>query len=884
MKKKSKRLVASLFLAASLLFSSCGGGVSGGGGGNQPTPVDPDTPVIPDPEKPEDVPEPEDIPEELPDEDTPTDVEEEGLSDEAKAAFDKFIEVWGGTVPSDAYDQLEAIAIKHGASNNVLKLFLKVLVDAREADAPSIELVMDMLDEELDIFKEIRIADLMAFMKEIGEKFFVIDTRNYLDNYDIGGVYPKDLERLEKIASTVNDAKFTSLVQTYKNEFDSLEFSEGYLEYQEDHYGVSFNVPEEYMTVFNLIDDKTQLGLVRMIEQLRGAIGEERVRDIFEQIIKNASSGVYLQNIIADDQYIYNITKTELNSTSALELFKLSDFKNVVYVLLQDRKNAELVVNVLRNVVLPAMKETMNQNEEQRADLLKFEKSLEILKADHVIAVGNLLNNLLGLFTEEDYQNILESYSDISYLLSLLISKKQGIADVIKAIGSTERGLLADVGNLFGIDVLKILDTVAENIVKITSMTDQTSGQAISNIMQVVMDVPEKYEEKIGQAFDTLDGGSDSGLMPSNGYVYAYIYDSEIKEGLTVAQINEMIATGQIGASVNLRYGDFYVYSFAELASNNVEYTINIDSSKAGYAMYNFEFSFVYQGETVVLQSQKSPIALKKAITGDAIATKLYSSFVSPYYTTDLTEAIYSTEQTSMYVDMGEFFRGQDGRAISFMDLSLQKGWNLLHTEYTGLDGEVHDVYAPCFAYEEGHIEECYSFSVEYWAYGLVNNPFSGYVRLAKVDVDYGVYQLYFTSETGYYFEETPSFVPTEVGTGTFEYNLDGQEVTFHYIAIDKEELGTCYLTLSFNFMNAEFDEDGKFESDTYSVYVSKSYYCHLNIEALGLKWTYSGSVSTESTDTVSNLSVTRIEDNQYSYLEFDYGDYNYACYGTIYY
>lgn len=882
MKKKSKRLVAGLFLAASLLFSSCGGGISGGGG--EPTPVDPAAPVIPDPEKPEDVPEPEDIPEELPDEDDPTDVEEEGLSDEAKAAFDKFIEVWGGQLPSDAYDQLEAIAIKHSASNNVLELFFKVLVDAREAYSPSIELAMDMMDEELDIFKEIRIADLMAFMKEIGEKFFVIDTRDYLTNYDIGGVYPKDLERLEKIASTVNDAKFTSLVQTYKDEFDSLEFSEGYLEYQEGYHGVSFNPPEEFMAVFNLIDDKTQLGLVRMIEQLRGAIGEERVRDIFEQIIQSTSSGEYLQLVIADNQYIYNTTKTKLNSSSALELFKLSDFKNVVYVLLQDRKNAELVVNVLRNIVLPAMKETMNQNEEQRADLLKFEKSLEILKADHVIAVGNLLNNLLGLFTEEDYQNILESYSDISYLLSLLISKKQGIADVIKGIGATERGLLADVGNLFGIDVLKILDTVAENIVNITSMTDQTSGQAIANIMQVVADVPEKYEEKIGQAFDTLDGGSDSGLMPTKGYVYAHIYDSEIKDGLTVAQINELVATGEISASVTLRYDDLYVSSFSDLASNNIDFTINIDSSKAGYAMYNFEFSFVYQGESVVLQSEKSPIAIKKDITGDAIGTKLYTSFVSPYYTTDLTEAIYSTEETFIEVDMGEFFRGQDGKTIDFMNLSLQKGWNLLHTEYTGLDGEVHDIYAPCFAFEAEHPEECSSFSVEYWAYSVVNSPFSSYVRLAKVDVDYGVYQLYFTSQTGYYFEETPSFVPTEVGTGTFEYNLDGQEVTFHYIAIDKEELGTSHLTLSFDFMNAEFDEDGRFESDTYSVYASRNYYCNLNIEALGLKWTYYGSVSTESRDTVSNLLVSRIENNQYSYLEFDYGDYHYACYGTLYY
>lgn len=882
MKKKSKRLVASLFLAASLLFSSCGGGVSGGGG--EPTPVDPDAPVIPDPEKPEDVPEPEDIPEELPDEDTPTDVEEEGLSDEAKAAFDRLIEVWGGQLPSDAYEQLEALAIKHGVSNNVLKLFFKLLADAREAYSPSVELSMGMMDEELDIFKEIRIADLMAFMKEFGEKFFVIDTSNYLTNYDIGGVYLKDLERLEKIASTVNDAEFTSLVQTYKDEFDSLEFSEGYLEYQESHYGISFNPPEEYMAVFNLIDDKTQLGLVRMIEQLRGAIGEERVRDFFEQIIKNASSSEYLNTVIADGQDIHQTTKTKLNSSSALELFKLSDFKNAVYVLLQDRKNAELVVNVLRNIVLPAMKEIMNQNEEQRADLLKFEKSLEILKADHVIAVGNLLNNLLGLFTEEDYQNILESYSDISYLLSLLISKKQGIADVIKGIGATERGLLADVGNLFGIDVLKILDTVAENIVKITSMTDQTSGQAIANIMQVVADVQEKYQEKIGQAFDTLDGGSYSGSMPSKGYVYASIYDGEIKEGLTVAQINELVANGQIGASVHLQYDELSIYSFSEMASNNIDFTINIDSSKAGYAMYNFEFSFEYQGESVVLQSDKRPIAIKKAITGDAIATKLYSALFSPYYTTDLTEAIYSTEQTLIEVDMGEFFRGQDGKVINFTDLSLQKGWNLLHTEYTDLDGEVHDIYAPCFAFEAEHPEECSSFSVEYWAYSVVNNPFSSYVRLAKVDVDYGVYQLYFTSTTPYDFQETPSFVPTEVGTGTFEYNLDSQEVTFHYIAIDKKELGTGYITLSFDFTNAEFDEDGKFESDTYSVYASKNYYCELNIEALGLKWTYYGSISTESRDTVSNLLVSRIENNQYSYLEFDYGDYHYACYGSTYY
>ncbi len=879
MKKKSKNLVAGLILAASLLFSSCGGGVSGGGGGgNNPTPVEPDvpTPVIPDPDKPEDVPEPEDIPEELPSEDTPTDIDEEGLSDEAKAALDEFITKWGGRVLESAYEELEASAKKYGVSNNVIILLFKIMNEARSTRGYDAHFVVGFLDEELQLLKEIRFVNLIKFLGEISDKFFTVYEKEYLGSYDIGGVKYSDLERLEKIASTVNDSNFTSLVNTYKNEFDNLVVSEEYKDYQ--NRSISFGViaSEETLEIAEMIDGKTQLGFVRMLEQLRGAIGEERLVEMVDAIYGSINTSNPIETLIVGSQMFYSLKRTALKSFNPLELLKLEDFKNIVYVLLQDRKNAELIVSTVKDAVFPILKKTLNQNEEQRADLLKFEESLKVLTADHVIAVGNLLNNLLGLFTEEDYKNILENYSDISYLLSLLISKKQGIADVIKAIGATERGLLADVGNLFGIDVLKILDTVAENIVNITSMTDPTSAQAISNIMQVVADVPEKYEEKIGQAFDTLDGGSGSGSQPYV-HVNGYLYSSYLPAGITGDELKSKLLSGEIEG-----YGYIYdtsneineSFSFKSLPEN-INFNVSVDARYAGLTMMTFEYTV--EGINTKYTAS-SPVAIKKIITGDAIGTNLsyyYSSgFISTY---DLTEAIYPAGEVNLSLDMGAYF-GAESRYVSVSG-EAHKGWNLFKARYTTKEELVREVYVPCFAYDIDNPDEALSFQMEKWAFGVVGKQFKQYITARRSDVDYGVYQLsFFNSGMNYFNEEAlPEFVASVAGTGTFTYNGE----VYHYIAIAEEELKLSYIALNMDLSNAEFDEDGIFEAETFTCRASYTYYATVEFNVLGSSWNTSISMNDTETVTVSNLRVSKYVDEESSYeyyisAEFDYDGYHY--------
>ncbi len=867
MKRKSKRIVAGLFLATSLLFSSCGGS------GDENAPVSPFQPgiVIPEPEVPEELPEPE-----------KSDMDE-GVKEDTKELITQLLKVYESELTQEEMEAfIKDYAVEKKYSSEVMDAIIKFVTFIRSEgeNASSIPMVLESF---ITCAKNIRIVDMFRAMKgillELKEDAEPIPVYE-LANYSITTVRYADLEKLEKVANSKGDEQFTNIVSSYKNEFESLYIDEYTQDYYKNSYSSGIMFPDEMFDALELISVEDQLGIVRMWEQLDLTIGLDHIYDIFDSVVPSEEE----ESISLYNGYLTfaeNVQKfayfnpindyssdSESGAMALLSKLRVYDFRALVSILLKDQTNAATLLSIIKNFVLPLVEMEGvydRTSEEARGAYEAFLEHLNALTPSHILVVGKLVDNLLAQFSEAEYSLLVNaiSTSNIQYLMNLLLSKKNIVRNALSTLTVADKLLIADFSTLLGVDLYDALDKIATHLSSIVSLMDEASMMHLSSVMAIAQELGSEISENLGKAFTPKY--SERGATIRFDY---YQGELALKVGASEQEIHEYLMDAIDEVYLYQDDGMKVDYDFDYLPET-VTVSFDIDVSKAGIVCLTVNIT----DESNNVYTAKAPFNVKKVYDSNILMDCIYG-----YETTLLN--IYTIEEMSTASINFDNFVDSKVSSVEFDVSNSQSGWNIKVVEFQNSESETVKAFVPMYFVAKSEAESHVNVETEYHTAALVNGTFTNYecVNRFTYDFDLYTYVTYSFDEGSFGFMIPAPEYDTSVA-GTYNIVHEGKNFVLH--VFEEKDVKQSYYSaphIELDLTSIEFDSDEGVQyvsASQSSTYVVPGYYYKI-INTLGTTLTLNIVTNKRTVITLTDFQINGFD------VSFWYGEIEYV--GTLAY
>ena len=863
MKRKSKRIVAGLFLATSLLFSSCGGS------GDENAPVSPFQPdiVIPEPEVPEELPESE-----------KSDMDE-GVKEDTKDLISKLIETYISEVSTSEMEEfVQEYAVENKLSSEVVNAIIKFATFIRSDENTSITSIPLVFESLVTCAKNIRLVDMFkaiqVFVKKVQGQ--TKGTSIYTSaGYTISGVLYEDLENMEKIAASKNDAEFTSIVETYKDKFDNLYIDEYSQKYYENYNQSGVIIANEVLEALESLTVEDQLSIVRIWEQFDLTIGKDHIYDIFSSSVitqednENFHSGLlkfannYTRNVSlfqSGGSYV----PSESGSLSVLSKLRLYDLRAFVSILFKDAKNAEAILSIVKNFVLPLLDKegAFDRSTKEAQDAYAaFLEDLENISADHILVVGKLLDGLLAQFSEAEYSLLVNAISNMNYqyIINLLLSKRLIVSNALAALSSKEIALVDEMGAFLGVKGLyKQLSDIGTHLASVVSMADETSMSHLMAIMSIGQELANSISIKLGKAFIS----NSAVAIASGGINFNFVEGGvSLKIGATQEEIYEFMM-----ANINSVYftsGGSYQNIDFEYVTEYYNVSFDLDTSKAGIVCLTVTLSSEDLEEVTV----NEPFIIKDILDEDVLMNRVsYEAVLEHAFIIDDNEV--GTLRLDRYVD-------SDSSEIEFDLYNSLAGWNIKSIEYINSKHETKNIYVPMYFIASEDASSVNSEESEIHSATFVNGTFSDFAKITS-DLELFEYS-HHSVDQGVFGRDLPAVSFDTSTAGVYKEEIEGQTYVFHVLNREKARRSYHYTYLEFDLTSITFTEDTGVQytaATEYATLVIESYY-YVNIKPLGLSYSLFLKSSTRKVLTLTNFELNGFE------LSFTYNDAQY--WGSLY-
>ena len=464
-------------------------------------------------------------------------------------------------------------------SNEQAALLAKLMSDVREIvqdGDPSADFLKELFSTGLSLINSVNNEQLSAVLSaiELSYKDSIranIDevAHEWHDDFHFGTAKYSDLEDLRKLSQGLGNDELTRRVNIIDDVYKNLAITE---EQQSEireltaNYQAKLNrglFPSEASAFIKEHGTSLTSYLVKAIQVLGGQFVEKYRLAIAETPTHQVGISIYDYN---------DADRVTMNDI--LNSFTYSDLKNMAIALFGKCENNVDMFNVVRKVVLPTVfNVSYSESEEVRTARNQLLSDLNSFTETSLDTTLKFVITVLKEFNEEEFTSLKSGQ-----YLSVVKGKVSKLLELVNGLSQKEKDDIQQFGNIVNID---IFGTLSEVLTKVATTDFEKEDEA--------------------EAFNTYITELGGTLKEKLNTFVASIKDSDTEEEVAPASTNYSMWTNK-----SFYVGDVAVVSDVSIYKNDsfvdtaVVSSIEIDTSKAGYATLSVTFTETAESETQI--------------------------------------------------------------------------------------------------------------------------------------------------------------------------------------------------------------------------------------------------------------------------------------------
>ena len=473
-----------------------------------------------------------------------------------------------------------------------------------------------------------KIADLLDYFNDL----YVQEYKDELRALSLKEMYPLSYANgtLDKIATVYDDPSFLEAYNSFKID-DNIN-----IVYTQDQI-TSYNnrrtelqqlindgfIPKTIISFIRENGGKKQTTVINDLKSLVDNLTDPYVEflKLYQQYYQSnattqnqSSENVYLDMYNVEDYESapyskclngsYSLLSRNYNESSSAQSFPYADLLRIINnnkrgitkvltTFLDSGSSSELLLDVFRKVVFPVyFSRYSTSNSEILQARQQFLSKLNALNPSNLNAIARFVCNFIDGVTITDLSSIFENPNSEESKTALK-NAMTTLQNLINRTSSSDKSLILEVSNLFGVDILNELNTVANYFINRNLYTDEQFYNLIEAWQETL---EESFENTFEYLFSSDDHYSSSGNSNANEYVSWYIETSSNR----VVQ-NQTITPSDVRLNYDYYDSNSPIYFYGNLQSLSEAGSITIDSfeydfSNVGYVIPNISVTITANG------------------------------------------------------------------------------------------------------------------------------------------------------------------------------------------------------------------------------------------------------------------------------------------------